>query len=64
MAISVLQRKRNLISSTRKAVRATGTFGETMVTSGTSMAVPHVVDCVSLLWLERYSKSKILSKIC
>lgn len=33
-----------------EAVRATGAFGETMVTSGTSMAVPHVVGTASLLW--------------
>ena len=45
-----------------EAVRATGAFGETMVTSGTSMAVPHVVGAASLLWQKDTSKSKILSK--
>lgn len=41
-----------------EAVRATGAFGETMVTSGTSMAVPHVVGAASLLWQKDTSKSK------
>lgn len=41
-----------------EAVRATGAFGETMVTSGTSMAVPHVVGTASLLWQKDTSKSK------
>lgn len=41
-----------------EAVRATGAFGETMVTSGTSMAVPHVVGVASLLWQKDTSKSK------
>ena len=34
------------------------TAGETMVTSGTSMAVPHVVGAASLLWQKDTSKSK------
>lgn len=41
-----------------EAVRTTGAFGETMVTSGTSMAVPHVVGTASLLWQKDTSKSK------
>ena len=41
-----------------EAVRATGAFGETMVTSGTSMAVPHVVGAASLLWQKDTNKSK------
>lgn len=45
-----------------EAVRATGAFGETMVTSGTSMAVPHVVGAASLLWQKDTSKSKDLIK--
>lgn len=40
-----------------EAVRATGAFGETMVTSGTSMAVPHVVGVASRLWQKDLSKS-------
>lgn len=41
-----------------EAIRATGAFGETMITSGTSMAVPHVVGTASLLWQKDTSKSK------
>lgn len=40
-----------------EAIRATGAFGETMVTSGTSMAVPHVVGVASRLWQKDLSKS-------
>ncbi|WP_409015824.1 S8 family serine peptidase [Anaerostipes caccae] len=41
-----------------EAVRATGAFGETMVTSGTSMSVPHVVGVASLIWQKDLSKPK------
>lgn len=41
-----------------EAIRATGAFGEVMLTSGTSMAVPHVVGVVSLLWQKDITKSK------
>lgn len=40
------------------AVRARGAFGETMITSGTSMAVPHVVGAASLIWQKDLSKPK------
>ncbi|MBS7007280.1 S8 family peptidase [Anaerostipes sp.] len=40
-----------------EAVRATGSFGETMVTSGTSMSVPHVVGVASRIWQKDLSKS-------
>ncbi|MDD4369577.1 MAG: S8 family serine peptidase [Anaerostipes sp.] len=40
-----------------EAVRATGAFEETMITSGTSMAVPHVVGVASRLWQKNLSKS-------
>lgn len=40
-----------------EAIRATGAFGETMITSGTSMAVPHVVGVASRLWQKDLSKS-------
>lgn len=41
-----------------EAVRATGAFGETMITSGTSMSVPHVVGIASLIWQKDLSKPK------
>lgn len=41
-----------------EAVRATGAFGETMITSGTSMSVPHVVGVASLIWQKDLSKPK------
>ena len=54
-----MNRKRKFdVVAPGEAVRATGAFGETMVTSGTSMAVPHVVGAASLLWQKDTSKSK------
>lgn len=38
------------------AIRATGFFGEEVIVSGTSMAVPHVVGISSLIWQKDLSK--------